>query len=404
MKTFVWLLVLFALAGSVYAQSVVLVSDNEADRAFAEALVSVKGLQLVTTPWGKFDASVVEKIKASNPGTIFILGGTAAVPSEYETALNFTTLIRIAGRDRAQTAAMALEHFKSDFKGKGIVIAYGYDSRGIKTALEKARKLGGVVLYVKDELSEDAEKALSSVNASSAEMVLPPNVNQTRIEKKLKERVKEVKAEKVNSSQKALEQINEAKEELAKAEKKIAELNLTRSAAVARLINLTKQHLQNAEAAFNQSNYGEAFGQAVAAEHNAENAKRIAEKLEELGAKDKDTRETRVAKELDKMQKKLSELEIKIQREEGKGRNASEAKSYLTPARAALANASSALQQGDAAAAMAEIEKVENFIALAKLSLEMGETGKRAAVIKFEDESEKGNKQEKEEKDRSKGK
>src|SRR3990172_2066922 len=182
-------LTLLVSAIAVSAQTgktVILVSDNMADSAVAEAIKSVKNIDVVTTPWGEFNESVVAKITALNPTVVFILGGPAAVPSEYENALSSYTWFRIYGNDRYATAAAALEHFKGDFKGKGIVIAYGYDSKGIKHALEKAKKIGGIILFVKpDDVPLDVERAINSSNASEVDVEEAPDMDEDKISKQL---------------------------------------------------------------------------------------------------------------------------------------------------------------------------------------------------------------------------
>ncbi|RMF89869.1 MAG: hypothetical protein D6733_05320 [Methanobacteriota archaeon] len=276
-------------------KAVILVSDNEADSAVAAAIQNVKNIDIVTTPWGEYNDSVVAEIEALKPDTIFIIGGPMAVPSQYEISLSTYTIIRISGPDRYATSAAALEHFKGDFKGKGIVVAYGHDSKGIEKALEKAKRLGGIVLFVKpDDVPDDVERALNESEAETVEVVESPDMDDEEIGRQMnKTKAKKVKLEKLNESDKqerALEQIEEAKEKIGKAEKEIGERNITNSTAN-KLLEEAKRHLANAEDAYANGSYGEAFGQAVSAEHIAENAKRKAKHEDEKGEKKGDDEE-----------------------------------------------------------------------------------------------------------------
>lgn len=82
--------------------------------------------------------------------------------------------------------------------------------------------------------------------------------------------------------EKAEEKIEEAAEELAEVKSKVIELNATNITAVNVLISQAEEHLNRAQVAFNQSEFGEAFGQAIAVKRLAENAKRILEKTLEI--------------------------------------------------------------------------------------------------------------------------
>lgn len=290
-------------AAAQKSKTVILVSDNEADSAVAAAIQNIKTIDVVTTPWGEYNASVTAEIEALNPDTIFILGGPVAVPSEYEISLSTYTIIRISGPDRYATAAAALEHFKVDFKGKGIVMAYGHDSKGIKKALEKAKRLGGIVLFVKpDDVPVDVEEALNDSDPVDVEVVGSPDMDEDEIGRQMnKTKVKKLKIEKLNESDKqerALEQMKEAKEEMKEAEEKLAERNMTNTTAD-RLLQEAKEHLANAEEAYANGSYGEAFGQAVSAEHIAENAKRHAKHEGEKDKREKDEDHKKGEKTLD---------------------------------------------------------------------------------------------------------
>lgn len=78
--------------------------------------------------------------------------------------------------------------------------------------------------------------------------------------------------------EKASDQIRDATEELAEAKAKAAVTNMTNTTAVSELISLAEQKLADAQTAFTAGDFGEAFGQAQAAEQLAKNAERLLER------------------------------------------------------------------------------------------------------------------------------
>jgi len=314
-------LLLLCTAGLGAAQrgkTAILVSDNVADSAVAEVIGNVKHVEVFTTPWGEYNESVVQNITAFDPVKIFIIGGPVAVPSEYETALQSYTVIRISGKDRYETAAAALQFFKNDFAGRGIAVAYGYDGRGIKKALEKARGRGWFVLFVKeDDVPSAVEAALNSTEPLALVVFDSPSTKPEKLLKKLNKTRKKVEHHGMNESEKAeraWEEIEDAREEIAEAEKEIAEHNIT-DQAVSTLLEQAKRHLENAEKAYANESYGQAFGEAISAKHAAENAKRYAkheEKRLHLGSTKKDGREKEKHEKEEKKHEEEEPEELKL--------------------------------------------------------------------------------------------
>lgn len=373
---------LFVLVGSglAVAQSesrVILVSDNEADSAVATVIENLKGLKIVITPWGKFNQSVVDQIQNLTPEEVIIIGGPAAVPSAYETALlEFTNTVRVAGKDRYATAARVLDLFRDDFKGKGAIAAYGYDKKGIEKALKKAKAQGMIVVFV--DLSRapwEMQKALENANISLLEVEESPNMNTTEIKDDVKDDVGEVRFTGVDRALRASEQIEEARKEIIEAEEKIAELNVTATAPL-ELVDNARERLKRAEKAFNESKYGEAFGLAVSAEHLAENAKDVAEELVEYWEESREELkelQEKVAEKIEDLREDIIEQEEKVLKAEKKGINASDVKGHLEQATLKLEEAESALGQGDTSTAVAKLREAKNLLALADVSLERRE-------------------------------
>lgn len=256
---------------------VILVSDNVADSAVAEALQNVKNMEIITTPWGEFDEALVTEIEGLDPTNIVIIGGFDAVPSDYDDALESYNVIRLPGKDRYDTASQVLGRFKDDFRGKGIVVAYGYDSKGIRKALEHAKGLGWFVLFIKtDDVPDEVEAAIEGSDADDIDVFDSPNTDDEKILRKLNRTKKRIRIHSLNEPEKeerAREQIEEAREEISEAEEEIGECS---AGAASKLLDLAKRHLENAESAAEEGHYGKAFGQAVSAEHLAENSERKA--------------------------------------------------------------------------------------------------------------------------------
>lgn len=84
-------------------------------------------------------------------------------------------------------------------------------------------------------------------------------------------------------SEKALEQIEDAEKKINEVKDKLTRVNASQVnvTAVNNLILQAEDHLKKAETAFNETKFGEAFGQANSAERLARNAKRILERLAE---------------------------------------------------------------------------------------------------------------------------
>jgi putative cell wall-binding protein/DNA-binding phage protein len=373
-----------AAFGLVTAQStdkIILVSDNAADNAVAESVGELKGYDVVSTPWGDYEANVVEYIQGLNPKEVLIIGGPAAVPSDYETALlNFTNTIRVAGKDRYATVARVLELFKEDFKGKGAVAAYGYDKKGIEKALEKAKAKGLMVVFVdRNTVPWEVQKALENANISSLDVEESPNMNTTEIEDEVTDDVGNVSFTSVDHSSRAFEQIQEARDAIAKTEETLTVLNITATASL-RLLDNAKDNLGDAEKAFNESKYGEAFGLAVAAEHLAENAGKIAKDLqnyEKESHKEKRGLEEKITEKIQHLREKISEQKEKVIEAESRGVSTKEAVTYLEEATLTLGEAEDYLNNNDTVGAVGRLREASNLIAHAKVSLKTHEEGEK---------------------------
>ena len=316
------------LAVSVQAQEakpVVLVSDNPADYAVAQLLAERINATLVTTPWGTLSDEAVNQIKSLGATKVYVVGGPVAVP-DVESKLKGVEIERIAGEDRYETAAMAAAVIANLTNVSGVVIAEGMDEDGIREALEYARKTGAPVLFVIGEDVPDAvREVLKKLRPKKAHIVPAPNMNRTKIEEEVKEHgAEEISESKVDFAERAAEAIQDAREEIAEADFNTTNITSGWELAAARLLTNAKLDLKRAETAFNESKYGEAFGLAVAAKHEAKAAKKIIEHVapgyfkHHVEEAEKEIEEKGLEKAREELEKAEERLEEKREKEKEK--------------------------------------------------------------------------------------
>ncbi|MDI6859084.1 MAG: DUF5667 domain-containing protein [Methanocellales archaeon] len=152
-------------------------------------------------------------------------------------------------------------------------------------------RLGEVEIEIRNEKAKTKVKIQHQTNKSEEEI----NIE-----------VREIERRKglVKMSERALEQIEDTMEEIAKMQAIVEEMNITEPAVLA-LIEQAQARLDQAQTAFEQDNYGEAFGQAVAAERLAENAEWQIEKMEEI--------EERLEKIREEIEERRAEIEERME-------------------------------------------------------------------------------------------
>ena len=117
------------------------------------------------------------------------------------------------------------------------------------------------------------------------------NLEANEISEKLSEKLKAVKEKKLEevereeiSADKVSAQIKKAEDEILKAEEVVSKISEEEygGRAARKLLELAKKHLEEAKKAFDEGKYGKAFGLATASYHEALNAERIVQKIEEI--------------------------------------------------------------------------------------------------------------------------
>jgi len=380
-------LALCLLSGTAFAQgtTVILTSDNVADSAVADAVKNVKGVEVFTTAWGEFDQGVADSIIEAAPDNVIMIGGPAAVVADYETALADYTITRIAGATREETSGEVLKHFSNEFKNRKVVLAHGYDPEGVKSALQRAKEHGGIVLFIgKDRVSDEVSEAINGTGTEDLDVVLAPNMNGTKIKEKIKEKTKARVNQTVeeDARERAGARLAEVTGLLEELDAALAELEVDRG-AIGTQNDRAREHFKLANEAFNAENYGEAFGQAVAACSNAENALRLTKKVNALENKGKDkTKVTLQIRKADDDREKLARIMNRLS-------NATDVGKALEEAEAKLEAAQNSADEGDSATAMTYLDEANEL--LSRVRLQLKTTQKEMEGIGGEEDGGKGN-------------
>ncbi|MEK6909465.1 MAG: DUF5667 domain-containing protein [Candidatus Aenigmatarchaeota archaeon] len=110
---------------------------------------------------------------------------------------------------------------------------------------------------------------------------------------------------------KAEEQIDDALEELAEVKSKLLEANVTNITSVNELVSQAEQKLAQAQDAFNETKFGEAFGLSNAAEQLAKNAEKILERFLEKEEEEEREIEVEVEGGVAKIKVEVNDLKLK---------------------------------------------------------------------------------------------
>jgi hypothetical protein len=132
-----------------------------------------------------------------------------------------------------------------------------------------------------DQISGDKLKHLEAISKLESEEI---SDKLSDVLEKAKEKKIEGIEKEVISADKASAQIKKAEDEIAKAEGVVGTLSEEEygGKAARRLLDLAKKHLEEAKKAFDEGKYGRALGLATTSYHEALNAERIVEKMEEI--------------------------------------------------------------------------------------------------------------------------
>ncbi|ASJ13010.1 cell wall-binding repeat-containing protein [Thermococcus thioreducens] len=183
--------VTFSNVSASTSVTVILVSDNAADKAVAEYLANVTGAVVVTTTWGVYDPNVTAEIMSYAPDEVIIIGGPDAVVEQYVADLEELgiTVERWGGQNRYETNFIVMEQARIKFRLQfsGSVIVAGNDSLAIRNALQIAVQNGAVIVYVNK--STNVTGVMGRFQVKTATMVGTPASE--RVMEHVKEQLRE---------------------------------------------------------------------------------------------------------------------------------------------------------------------------------------------------------------------
>ncbi|KUH33515.1 hypothetical protein APY94_06010 [Thermococcus celericrescens] len=247
-----------AAEGSV---TVILVSDNAADKAIAEYLANETGAVIVTTTWGVYDPNVTAEIMSYAPDEVIIIGGPDAVVDEYVADLEELniTVERWGGQNRYETNLMVMERAKVKFKLEfnNSVFVAGNDTLAIQNALQLAVQNGAVMVYVNK--STNVTKLMEKFEIKEAAMV------KTQASERVMEHVMEQLHEcnctamevQANVTKETVLQLMVQVQERLKTIEKMA--NETNSTALMEQVRVMEMTMEKANGALQAGNYTEAY-------------------------------------------------------------------------------------------------------------------------------------------------
>lgn len=187
------------LAAPLAAQgTVIMVSNSECDIAMAELLASVTKASIVKVEWGKFDAEAVEKAAASNPQTIVIVGGSKAVVDRIEKTLRDMgfSILRVAGKDRAETSLELYRTFKQYFNKDFAVIVVDMHKASIQRGKNLAIQYKVPLFFCDVSELDDMIKEVNDLGIKEVKIITGNRQDdlRTTCEKRLKEDQKQLES------------------------------------------------------------------------------------------------------------------------------------------------------------------------------------------------------------------
>ena len=299
-------------AGSAFAGetvTVILVSDNAADKAIAEYLANLTGAIVVTTTWGVYNPNVTAEILGYAPDQVIIIGGPEAVVDEYVTDLQEynITVYRWWGTNRYETDLAVIGNASKLFgiKFNASVVVAGNDSLAIRTALKLAIQNRAMIIYVNQ--STNVSKLMERFQVRETVMV------QSRASEKVMEKVEKelqkcnCRAERVqaNVSREQVERIMEQVRERLMTVEEIA--NMTNSTQLMEQVREMLQLMEKVNQSLQAGNVTEAYVLALRLQVRSEFALKNAHMEFKMAVKSREELKLRI--ELEKLEAQVAVLE-----------------------------------------------------------------------------------------------
>ena len=301
-----------ASAGSAFAEgtaTVILVSDNAADKAIAEYLANLTGAIVVTTTWGVYDPNVTAEILSYAPDQVIIIGGPMAVVDEYVTDLEEynITVYRWWGANRYETDLAVVCNASKLFgiKFNASVVVAGNDSLAIQTALRLAAEKKAMIIYVNQ--STNVSKLMERFQVREMVMV------QSKASEKVMEKV-EKELQKCNCRAERV-QTNVTKEQVERilkhVQRRITKLqkiaNMTNSTQLMEQVREMLQLMEKVNQSLQAGNVSEAYVLALQLQARSEFALKNAQVEFKMAVKSKEKLKLEI--ELEKLDAQVEVLE-----------------------------------------------------------------------------------------------
>jgi putative cell wall-binding protein len=268
MKRLVILLAVILVVPVAAQGTFVIVSNSDCDVAMAELLASVMEAKIVKVEWGEFDEEALTEVVEEDPETIIIIGGNMAVVEQVQEFLENLgfPILRIAGRDRAETSLELYKNFKDYFNDDFAVIVVDMNKASILRGKKQAMKSGVPLFFCDVSQLDDMIEEISELGIEDVKIVTGNRQSdlRTTCEKRLKEteeRLKETE-ERLKETEEEAEveetDIEEAEvEETEVEETEVEETEVEEEAKTEeeKMLEECKTLLQKARDAFEDGNY-----------------------------------------------------------------------------------------------------------------------------------------------------
>ena len=328
--------------------TVILVSDNAADKAIAQYLANLTGAVIVTTTWGTYDPNVTAEILSYAPDQVVIIGGPDAVVDEYVTDLESynITVYRWWGANRYETDLAVIGNASKVFgiKFNATVVVAGNDSLAIQTALRLAVQNKAAIVYVNE--STNVSRIMQKLQVK--EMVMVQSHTSEKVMKKVAEELRacnctarEVTA---NVSEEQVARLLEQVRERIMAVEEIA--NMTNSTELKEQVREMLQLMEQANQSLQSGNYTMAYQLALKLQVRSEFALKEAHTEFRMAMK---------SNEKLKMEIELQKIEAQVQMLQKAGVNVS----AITPV---LEQLKTAIQNGNYMEAKLLLKEVKKLI------------------------------------------
>jgi len=246
--------------GSV--KTIILVSNNPADAALASLIGNLTGWQVITTPWGVYNSSVLTELLSLAPAKVVIIGGPLAVPSAYETALGEfgINVTRWWGWTRYGTDVSVLRNASKlgILNLKSAIVVLGNDTSAILKAENMSIRLKVPLIYV-NESPRTVEPLLQEAKNIT---VLVSSPMRPLMEKILSEMRGRLKIMSLNVTPKVVAvMIEEAHAKISTIQEIVRKVNLSEldRERIVHELNSLENSIKEAETLYNADEYVQAY-------------------------------------------------------------------------------------------------------------------------------------------------